>query len=55
MLDRLGRRYERSARRSIDRLVTLLEPAVILFLAALVGVVVMSAVLPMLKLQEVIQ
>jgi len=54
LLTRLADRYSRQSRRLIDRLASLLEPAVILVLAALVGVVVMAAVLPLLKLQEVI-
>lgn len=54
LLDRIGQRYARQARRLIDRLTSLLEPAVILVLAALVGVVVMAAVLPLLRLQEII-
>lgn len=54
LLMRIGERYERQARRSIDRLAALLEPAVILLLAALVGLVVMGAVLPLIRLQEVI-
>ncbi|HMN96848.1 MAG TPA: type II secretion system F family protein [Phycisphaerales bacterium] len=54
VLERLGRRYERSGRRLIDRLAALAEPAVILILAVLVGIVVMAAVLPLVRLQEVI-
>ena len=54
MLDRIGQRYQRQARRSIDRLATLLEPCVILSLAVLVGIVVMAAILPLLRLQEII-
>jgi len=54
VLRQVGGARSRRARRRIDRLAALLEPAVILVLAALVGLVVMSAVLPMLKLQEVI-
>jgi len=38
----------------IDRLAQLLEPAVILILACLIGVVVMAAVLPLVRLQEVL-
>jgi type II secretory pathway component PulF len=53
-LERLGRRYERQVVRLIDRLATYLEPAVILFLALLVGIVVMAAVLPLIRLQEVL-
>jgi len=54
LLHRLGVRYERSCRRRIDRLARLLEPAVILALAALVGVLVMAAILPLVRLQEVL-
>jgi len=54
LLDRLGRRYARQANRMIDRLATLLEPCVILTLAVLVGIVVMAAILPLLRLQEVV-
>jgi type II secretory pathway component PulF len=55
MLARLGERYQRSAKRLIDRLAGLLEPCVILALAVLVGTVVMAAVLPLLRLQEVVR
>ncbi len=54
LLERIGRRYERQARRLIDRLAGLLEPGVILALAFLVGLVVMAAVLPLLRLQEIL-
>lgn len=54
ILARLAERTRRSASRAIDRLASLLEPAVILLLATLIGVVVMGAVLPILKLQEII-
>ncbi len=54
ILSKLAERSHRSAARSIDRLASLLEPAVILMLATLIGIVVMSAVLPILKLQEII-
>ena len=54
LLERVGERYARQASRLIDRLATLLEPAIILTLAALVGVVVMAAILPLLRLQEVL-
>jgi general secretion pathway protein F len=54
VLARLGHRYQRSARRLIDRLAALLEPAVILMLAVGVGVVVMAAVLPLVRLQEML-
>ena len=54
VLDRLGHRYKRSAERLIDRLAALLEPAVILVLAFGVGIVVMAAVLPLTRLQNVL-
>ena len=54
MLQRIGQRYQRQAKRLIDRLATLLEPAVILLLAVFVGTVVMAAILPLLRLQEVV-
>jgi type II secretory pathway component PulF len=54
LLERLGERYARQARRLIDRLTAILEPAVILTLAVLVGIVVMAAVLPLLRLQEIL-
>lgn len=55
MLRKIGERTERQARRLIDRTASLIEPAVILALAALIGVVVIAAVLPMIRLQEVIR
>ncbi len=54
ILSRLAERESRRADRAVDRLATLLEPAVILVLAVMVGLVVMGAILPMLRLQEVI-
>jgi general secretion pathway protein F len=54
MLQRIGERYQRQAQRLIDRLTALLEPLVILCLAVMVGVVVMAAILPLLRLQEIL-
>ncbi len=48
----LGERRLRSARRLIDRLAAVLEPAVILLLAALIGLVVYAAIAPMLRLAQ---
>jgi len=53
-LERLAQRDERSAERQLGRLAALLEPAAILTLATLVGIVVLAAVLPLTRLQEVI-
>lgn len=54
MLDRLASRESRRANRLVDRLAALAEPAVILALATLVGVVVMAAALPLVRLRDVI-
>ncbi|MFO0826736.1 MAG: type II secretion system F family protein [Phycisphaerales bacterium] len=54
VLARLAERYERQADRLVERLSSLLEPAAIVVLAALVGTVVMSAVLPLARLQEIL-
>lgn len=54
LLERIGERYARQSARLIDRLTALLEPAVILVLAFLVGLVVVAAVLPMIRMQEIL-
>lgn len=54
VLERLGERYERQTARLVDRMAGLLEPAAVIALAALVGTVVMAAVLPLLRLQEIL-
>ncbi len=48
----IGERYRASSSRLIDRLASVLEPAVILLLAVMVGLVVFAAILPMLRLTE---
>lgn len=53
-LDRIGNRDLRSARRLLDRFAAMIEPAAIVFLAVLVGTVVMAAVLPLIRLQEIV-
>lgn len=53
-LRRLAQRYEAKGRRSIDRLTSVLEPAAIIMMSVVVGVVVLAAVLPLLKLQELV-
>ena len=52
MLSRLASRETRRAHRLVDRLASLLEPAVILLLAVMVGTVAMAAILPLIRLQE---
>jgi type II secretory pathway component PulF len=54
LLERLGQRMERSAERRIAQLVSLLEPAAILALATLIGVVVAAAILPITRLQNLV-
>jgi type II secretory pathway component PulF len=54
LLERLGQRLERATRRRVDRLASLLEPAVVLALALLVGLVVVGAVLPLTRLQRMV-
>ncbi len=54
LLEKLGARHERKALRTIDRMATLLEPMSLLILAALIGVLVMAAILPILRLQEIL-
>jgi len=54
VLDRLGHRALRQSRRQVDRVVALLEPVIMVVLSALVGTVVMAAVLPLLRLQEIV-
>jgi type II secretory pathway component PulF len=54
LLERLGQRMERSAERRIAQLASLLEPAAILMLAALIGVVVAAAILPITRLQNLV-
>ena len=54
-LQRLSQRLERRSHRSIDRCVRLAEPMLILSLAAAIGVLVMAAILPMTRLQELVR
>jgi len=54
-LERIGERCERDAERLVGRLVSILEPAVIVALAAAIGVVVMAAILPLVRMQEILQ
>lgn len=53
-LQRIGNRDLRSARRLLDRFAAMIEPAAIIALAVLVGTVVMAAVLPLIRLQEIV-
>lgn len=53
-LRRVGQRDLRSAHRLIDRIATLIEPAAIVLLTLFIGAIVLAAVLPIVKLQEII-
>lgn len=53
-LRRIGERERRSAHRLIDRAASLLEPLAIVGLTFFVGAVVLAAVLPIVRLQEII-
>lgn len=53
-LERIGNRDLRSARRLLDRFAAMIEPAAIVCLAVLIGTVVMAAVLPLIRLQEIV-
>ncbi len=52
-LKRIGEMDLRASRRRIDQLASLLEPVAILVLAVCIGVVVMAAILPLIRLQEI--
>jgi len=54
MLDRIAERYQRAAARSIERLGAVLEPVAIVILAALIGVVVLAAVLPLVAMGDMV-
>jgi type II secretory pathway component PulF len=53
-LRRVGERDRRSAHRLIDRAASLLEPGAIIGLTLFVGTVVFAAILPIVRLQEII-
>lgn len=50
----IAERYERAARRSIDRLNALLEPVAVVVMAVVIGTVVMAAVLPLISLGNLV-
>jgi len=54
VLARIAERSERAAARSIDRVALILEPLAILFLAGLIGTIVMAAVLPLVRLGDML-
>ncbi len=54
VLARIAERYRRAADRALDRLTALLEPVAVLSIAALIGLVVFAAILPLLAMNQVI-
>ena len=54
MLERIAERYQRSADRAGDRLAAILGPAAIIILAALIGTLVVAAVLPLMQLGDLV-
>jgi type II secretory pathway component PulF len=54
MCGKIAERYERAAKRSIDRLSAIAEPAAILIMAVIVGCVVMAAILPLISLGDIL-
>ncbi len=54
LCQRVAERYERAAQRALDRLAAIAEPAAILAMAAVVGVVVMAAILPLIALGDIL-
>jgi general secretion pathway protein F len=55
LLVSIATREYRKAQRAIETLARLAEPIVILALSAIIGLVVMGAVLPLIKMQDIIQ
>jgi general secretion pathway protein F len=54
MCHRISERYERAAKRSIERVTAIVEPAAILLMAILIGFVVMAAVQPLIALGDML-
>lgn len=54
LLSQIAERYHRQVERRIDQLATLLEPLLVLVLAAAVGIIVLATVLPITRLQHVL-
>ncbi len=55
VLASIASRERRRAERAIDALARIAEPAVVLALSGVIGLVVMGAVLPLIRLQEIIR
>ncbi len=53
MLDRIGAAYDEEIQISTERLTSILEPLMIVFLAVIVGYIVISVVLPILKVGQI--
>jgi type II secretory pathway component PulF len=53
MLDRIGAAYDEEIEITTGRLTSVLEPILIIFLAVVVGYIVISIVLPILKVGQI--
>jgi general secretion pathway protein F len=55
MLDKVASMYEEEVSQKSTRLVTLLEPAMILFMGAIVGMIVLAVLLPIFEISQAIR
>jgi type IV pilus assembly protein PilC len=53
MLDRIGAAYDEEIQIATERLTSILEPIMIVLLAVVVGYIVISIVLPILKVGQI--
>ena len=53
MLDMVAKNYEEQVNSKIERLTTMLEPLMIVFMGISVGIIVMSVFMPLLDLQKI--
>lgn len=55
MLIKVAENYEREASRNMKRLVTILEPALVLLMAAMVGALALAILLPIIEMNELVR
>ena len=55
MLIRVAENYEREASRNMKRLLTILEPTLVLFMAAMVGALALAILLPIIEMNELVR
>jgi len=54
MLLKVAKTYDRETRNTIDRLLSILTPAVTVLMAIMVGTILMSVLLPILRINELV-